>query len=48
MPALVFGGALATLLRAAAEESGADENPRRELGQVVDQTRLDNGRYGPA
>jgi hypothetical protein len=39
MPALVLGGALATLLRAAAEESGGGENPRRELGQVVEQLR---------
>jgi hypothetical protein len=39
MPALVLAGALATLLRAAADESGGGENPRRELGQVVDQMR---------
>jgi hypothetical protein len=33
MPALVLSGAVATLLRAAGEESGGGENPRRELGQ---------------
>jgi hypothetical protein len=32
-------GALATLLRAAAEESGGDDDPRHELAQVVEQIR---------
>jgi len=39
MPALVVSGALATLLRAAAEESGGGEDPRRELARVVEQMR---------
>jgi hypothetical protein len=39
MPALVLGGALATLLRAAAEEPGGGDDPRRELAQVVEQMR---------
>ncbi len=39
MPALVLGGALATLLRAAADESGGGNDPRRELAQVVEQMR---------
>ncbi len=39
MPALVLTGAVATLLRAAAEESGGGEDPRRELVQVVGQLR---------
>jgi len=37
MPALVLGGALATLLRVAAEESGGSDDHRRELAQVVEQ-----------
>ena len=39
MPALVLTGAVVTLLRAAAEESGGGEDPRRELAPVVDQMR---------
>lgn len=43
MPALVLGGALATLLRAAAEESGGGYDPRRELAQVGQPRRSAGG-----